>query len=400
MTAFSDTLRQASFRGVPFEIDGVTDQFGRRWSILEFPMRDDAWAEDLGLKAPTIQIDAVLVGDDVVAQLATLRAALDAPGPGQLVHPFYGSVEVVISRPTARFNAQAGRVVNISFEATRVGANLAAPSGLVATGPLVGRRADAAAAALAAEADAGWAISDAVDWVESAVSAALAVVGDAMDAAARVRGLAGAGAAGVLRGLGLSALASGVSLVSALFAATTSVRGAGPARAASTALVASNPPISVSTASASTADARALTALLRQLVLAARIATLVAAARLAPDIAFESRDDALAFALALDDGLAAAADEAGTLGWDRTWAALADLRAATMADITARAAPLPRLRHYTVPRTRPSLVVAHDLDGEALDTLVARAADLVARNRIRHPGFVPGASVLEVLADG
>jgi len=97
------------------------------------------------------------------------------------------------------------------------------------------------------------------------------------------------------------------------------------------------------------------------------------------------------------DALAEAAERAGEVGWDATWQALRTLRAAHIADLNDRAAPLPRLRSLRLAATLPSVVVAYRLDGDALDTLVDRAADLVARNRVPNPLLVPGGRDLEVL---
>jgi prophage DNA circulation protein len=44
--------------------------------------------------------------------------------------------------------------------------------------------------------------------------------------------------------------------------------------------------------------------------------------------------------------------------------------------------------------TQPALVLAYSLYEDA-----SRDADIIARNNVRHPGFVPGGRTLEVLAD-
>jgi len=43
----------------------------------------------------------------------------------------------------------------------------------------------------------------------------------------------------------------------------------------------------------------------------------------------------------------------------------------------------------------PAIVLAYRLYGDA-----ERADEIVARNRVRHPGFVPGGQPLEVLSNG
>ena len=44
--------------------------------------------------------------------------------------------------------------------------------------------------------------------------------------------------------------------------------------------------------------------------------------------------------------------------------------------------------------TQPALVLAYGLYEDA-----GREAEIVTRNKVRHPGFVPGGQALEVLAD-
>ena len=48
MTAFSDTLLPASWRGVPFHGLSGELRFGRRPVVHEYPFRDSVWVEDLG----------------------------------------------------------------------------------------------------------------------------------------------------------------------------------------------------------------------------------------------------------------------------------------------------------------------------------------------------------------
>jgi prophage DNA circulation protein len=56
---------------------------------------------------------------------------------------------------------------------------------------------------------------------------------------------------------------------------------------------------------------------------------------------------------------------------------------------------LPSIDTITLAATMPSLVLAHQLYGDA-----GRADDLVTRNNVRHPGFIPGGVELEYLSRG
>ena len=123
----------------------------------------------------------------------------------------------------------------------------------------------------------------------------------------------------------------------------------------------------------------------------ARVVSLAEGARAASRIEFESFQEADAVRAELAEQL----DELMEGGLaDDVFEALRSLRAVTVRDITERGADLARVVTYTPGTTVPALVVAYALYGDA-----ALEADLVARNRVRHPGFLPGAQPLEVLAD-
>ena len=63
-------------------------------------------------------------------------------------------------------------------------------------------------------------------------------------------------------------------------------------------------------------------------------------------------------------------------------------------DVDTRAARLPSRATWTVPATMPAILIAQRLYGSP-----DRAPELVARNNIRNPTFVPAGLELEVLLD-
>jgi len=121
-------------------------------------------------------------------------------------------------------------------------------------------------------------------------------------------------------------------------------------------------------------------------------------ARAAAAVPWASRDEAMAARDRVSDALAAAADAVAALGWDDVWQRLVALRAASAADLAERAAPLPRIRRVELPGVMSSTFIAYQLDGDSISDLFGRAAALAARNRVRHPGFVPSSRPIEVLA--
>lgn len=140
--------------------------------------------------------------------------------------------------------------------------------------------------------------------------------------------------------------------------------------------------------SISEADARLL-AIAAEIDALGRRCALAEEARTVAAMQFSSYSEAVAVRASLADRLDAEAETAD----DAVSRALRDLRSAVIDDITARAADLRRLISYTPPRTVPAVVIAYQIYGDA-----AQADDLAARNRVRHPGFVPGDVPLELLS--
>ena len=94
--AWKDRLQDASFRGVPFKFEGEGAAVGRRVETHEYPNRDKPYTEDLGKVTFRPNITAYVVGEDCFEQRDRLIEALNKPGPGTLVHPTYGELNVCV----------------------------------------------------------------------------------------------------------------------------------------------------------------------------------------------------------------------------------------------------------------------------------------------------------------
>ncbi|GFK94418.1 hypothetical protein NNJEOMEG_02263 [Fundidesulfovibrio magnetotacticus] len=90
--AWKDTLQDASFKGVKLAVCSTSDTAERAQVRHEYPYRDGAEVEDLGRRARSVRLQAVFWGKDYEAGLRKLLDALDKPGPGELVHPVFGSM--------------------------------------------------------------------------------------------------------------------------------------------------------------------------------------------------------------------------------------------------------------------------------------------------------------------
>lgn len=92
--SWRDSLRQASFKGVDFKIDNHEMEFGKRVDVSEFPYKDIPYVEDLGSQARRFQISGYVLGESYHRQRDSLITALES-GQGLLIHPYLGSFEVV-----------------------------------------------------------------------------------------------------------------------------------------------------------------------------------------------------------------------------------------------------------------------------------------------------------------
>ncbi|EEH6341255.1 multidrug DMT transporter permease [Salmonella enterica] len=110
---------KGSFRNVPFLIyKEQRERGGRNIVKREYPLRESGGADDLGPKLPAFTFTVIVEGDDAQAQRKSLRDALYAPGAGELIHPDYGTLNVLIDNFESRYNASEQRVVEFTINAT------------------------------------------------------------------------------------------------------------------------------------------------------------------------------------------------------------------------------------------------------------------------------------------
>lgn len=111
------SLLDASFRGVPFQIESVNDKGEKSLAIHEYPYRAGGEVEDLGRKPRIIPLKAVFWGVNYLSGLRALVKAFEKEGKGELIHPVFGSVEVVIRNWDIPHEAERPNYATVSFEA-------------------------------------------------------------------------------------------------------------------------------------------------------------------------------------------------------------------------------------------------------------------------------------------
>jgi len=383
----SKSLRPASFRGVPFQVESTDMGVGRRTQLHEYPQRDIPYNEDLGRAARDLSFEGFVVGADYVAQANRLLDALEQPGPGTLVHPWFGTL-TVSQQDKARvsFNQQLG-LARFSFSFIESG-ELSFPQAAAATSAQSRLAAESIQTAAVSDFAKGFSVAGVQDFVTTQAKADLATLFATLGGG-KVPGLALLGyadrAASYLQSA-ISLLASPSSLgwgIVGFLGLAPYVGTAYRWQALAAALVrlskhnAFTPPYVPANYTPSRQQAytntKAVNALARQVILAQAVgATSFASAAVHDDT------------VALRNVVTAALDAEALNASDNAYTALTDARGVVWQDLTTRARDSARLSTKTPPETTPALVLAYDWYEDA-----SRATEIVTRNQIRHPGFVP-----------
>lgn len=398
--------QKASFRGVEFRFRTTSASLGRRNVVHSYPGRDEVYVEDMGRKGREFTFEAFVHGDDYITWRDRLETACEqVKGPGELVHPTRGRMTVAVQdcRPTENIDQRGLAGFSLTFiEAGS--ADMAGLSVRVDTPSVVDAKGNAAIAASLkgfaigslpvgpggfqvinqppfVEADALTTITTALDEVTAtvrtmlpdmtllpALNTAARSITNRLTTLLRIPTDLAAELADQIAGIRLVALAPlmAYQALAKLFGFGDS----GPAilRTTPARIVQGDNRLSVQ-------------ALVRR-------CALVEAAKASARIDYASRDEALV----VRDNLVARLEAEATTASDDVYAALLDLRTAVVEDIGARSVNLPRLVSYTPQATLPAVVLAWRLYGDP-----TRDEEIVSRNRVRHPGFVPGGQTLEVL---
>ena len=115
--AWNLTLQDASFRGVTFDVQSVEDRGERALCVHEYPYRSGAEVEDLGRKPRVIPVTAIFWGVAYESRIKALVAAFEEAGPGELIHPVFGSLTVAVRRWQISHSAERHDYATVTFEA-------------------------------------------------------------------------------------------------------------------------------------------------------------------------------------------------------------------------------------------------------------------------------------------
>lgn len=404
--SWRDQLLPASLDGVSFFVDSHEHGFGRRRALHEYPDRDRPYPEDLGRRTREYTIEAYVLasaivggarGDDYFSARDALLRTCENPGSKSLVHPYLGALDVAITDCRLRESSAEGGLARFTITCVESGDNLF-PSATSDTTGAVGSACDVATALVKDDFAKSFDVDDTFAYLADSAtstlnglseslrkeSARIAKIGSKLTAISASIDRFGDAIGSLIRAP-VNLANDAVGVIVAVAGVTSDVRAGlgvyerlfdfGSDEAAI--------PLTTTTRQQQVNNQAALHALVQR-------TAAIEAARAAAAIEYDSNDDALSVRDSIADQLDALMEGAP----DDVFAALSDVRAAMVRDITTRGADLARIVSFTPTTTLPALVVAHALYGDA-----ARDGEVITRNRLRHPGFVRGGQPLEVLAD-
>lgn len=400
-----DRLQPGSFRGVEFYTQSASGRGGRNVVVHEFPAQEQHFSEDMGKTAGSERLTVFLVGDDYDVARDQLIEALDKPGPGKLIHPYTGSSLIQVQDYDWTISSRQGGYCQFN-----IGYVLAGRRQAPAAASTAADLADAASVAEALNAQT-FAESFSLDnQPEFVTESATNMLEDAFSALNSINGAIAAELNQItdiandidaLTDEVTDLIAQPLNLINNVGAVVTSVIGA--FNRVSSAFDAYNNlqaafgitrPVSRTAANGAATDTRNRMADNQQAISRSfsAVATIALVVRIADSDASEF--DSLQQARAIRDALLEQLDrqlEADDLNTDQ-YDAVSDLAAALQRHITAIEPGLLRSQTITLETTLPALVVAHQQYGDA-----SRVDELIDRNGIENPGFLPAGTELEVL---
>lgn len=427
--SYRDRQHAGSFRGVPFRTPSSEREGGRRGVLHEYPGRDDYTTQDLGQAPTRFSVTAVLYGPDYDVTRDALIKALEQPGPGKLVHRYFGELEAELE-PGQKYKVtesedQGGKAV-FTIPFVRAGKSKVPPAQtdsaqfVKTTAEVTRTYARAKFEGDVSQHGPEWLRDQFLEAVNGVNSTLLAINRKAQGALAYTSGVQasinafGHAAATLIASPTLiftiadEIIAINVELFEAIAAigqahkdtvdAFRDVPSLFSAQAQEEArkvvktirgavfdlMNATDYPLDQTTpiTEQSTKNQRATVEVMR-------VSGVAAAAEAALSLPYDSQ----ATAESLRDTVADALYELAAASTDDDlYAGLIDLRVAFIQHMTLAMGSLPQASEYTPPATTSVLLIAHTVHGDA-----RRSDEIVARNNLRYPGFVTMAVPIQIV---
>lgn len=380
-------FRQASFRGVVFLIDNVDSMFGRRVVTHEYPQRDVPFSEDLGRKARRFSVTGYLVGGSYGLARDNLIKACETAGAGELVHPYQGTLQVVCEGITVRERRQDGGYCEVSLTFVEDGENQF-PAAIANPNTAVDISADTTQSIASSVFEAIYDLSNLPEFVRTEMKDAANSLLGPVDRLLSASNDFADGLAAFKRDLdGIifqpRALAAGFLDV---INDVTRLVGKNKSTSATLHDMSLNAlrlvPQTTGTRTRQSRAQDAMQSMVQQMAVAEH-------ARVVAGQPYDSYQDALESRAQLTEEIDTLSETAA----DEVFDTLQTLRAKVVQSLPDP--KLPEIQRVTMRQATPTLVLSYQIYGDPLQD-----ADITARNKIKHPGFIPGGSSVEVVISG
>ena len=421
------------FKGVPFLYQEINGTVGRRTVLTEYPgSKAKPRVEDMGPATGIFKMDLFVMGPNYDVDRDALRAAFNEPGPGELVHPYWGTMQVTVHGPVNVVETtKRGGMAIFTVTFVQDGEELK----LLETRPtddIVDELADrvievaeeefsalftvvaAIESTIDAAVEAVQTVASAYNTIKGKIAAALQVINDATAAInSVVDGVVSlintpAALAGQLTAMVRSVVTGVTSIGAAFEAAIEFFEGEDALPAEGNVIAARSRVNALMTAIADigaipgTLPVLPTTGAQQQLIKAQnqkaldrlmKANSIAVVSQVAVTLDYESYDQAQLMRGAITELIDTliADDELS----DDLYSPLCNLRAALTEHFNLVANSLPELRDYTPVQTIPALVLAYQIYGDS-----RREADILSRNPgIRDQTAVPGGQAIKVVSD-
>lgn len=403
--------RKASFRGAGFEVTERSWSSGRRNHLHEYPDKDTPYAEDLGKKAGNYPVTAFIIGDDYKAKRDALRKACTEKGPGVLVHPDYGTVTVLCDSITVRESAGSQRMATIELVFIEAGEQSIPETAVDLSGSVLFSASEMASAAQDSFIS-GFSLSEGIAGLTSLVgniadvaTSAIDAIGSGLEYAQGIKSditgamnklVDAATSAAELKNSAerfLNTPAEFASKLDTVFSVVSSMAGNKPESFSTVRNLTSKSNAS-QTASVANEDARAEKLAMQHIEQLTKQVVVAKEAEVITRIEFNNAEEATAIL----DSFIEDAEEVELFEPiepdNELMQSLRTVREYVVEYVREIILELPRVRTLRLPEKMPSRVLAYDLY-EDLD----RADEIVSRNKIPYPAFVPSGKDLKVLSE-
>lgn len=401
--SWKDTLRPATFKGIEFRVAGHESEFGRRTVTNEYAYRDTPYTEDMGRKARRYEIAAYLIDTDYTVTRDSIIDAVEAGGVGTLIHPYLGTKQVVCENLRVRETREEGGFVSLSFTFVEAGQRIFPDSAAVPK-DLVSISADNLIDAARTNFIEKMTVTGVSEWVRDEWGDTLGDLADIFDTVRTNGGINNQTTTDLINKAAVwVADVSGIkvpplSLLTDTAAAADRLISImqGTFDLAPTPEEAVNNlnrftdfvPVTLGgtsvTGKVAVINQQASQTFIRTIALANEAKALV-------QQTFESYEEAISGREQVLERIDSVMD---TTEDDEIYNFTRSLRADVAKAVPDESESLPRISTHVLKQSLPSLVMAYDLY-ESVD----REQDIIKRNNVRHPGYLPGGTDLSILED-